>query len=80
MSLILTALNFSLPAVNLSLTCASSESDSPQEDIAGQGFFVPHGELQADVVQVSWLQAAVGEGVIPLRVHGASLHHRLVLG
>ncbi|TNN60870.1 hypothetical protein EYF80_028865 [Liparis tanakae] len=44
--------------------------DSSQEDVAGQSFFVPHGELQADVVEVSRLQAAVGEGVVPLRVHG----------
>lgn len=61
-------------------TCASSEADSSQEDIAGQGFFVPHSELQADVVEVSGLQAAVSEGMVPLRVHSASLHLCLVLG
>lgn len=60
-------------------TCASSEPHPSQEDVAGQGLFVPHGELQADVVEVSRLQAAVGEGVVPLRVDGASLHLCLVL-
>lgn len=61
-------------------TCASSKPDSSQEDIAGEGFFVPHSELQTDVVEVSGLQAAVGEGVVPLWVHSAPLHLRLVLG
>lgn len=81
MSHILTKSNQVLfPEVNLTHTCASSEPDSSQEDIAGQGFFVPHSELQADVVEVSRLQAAVGEGVVPLRVDSASLHNGLVLG
>lgn len=61
-------------------TCAGSEPHPSQEDVAGQGLFIPHGELQADVVEVAGLQAAVGEGVVPLRVDGASLHLRLVLG
>lgn len=62
------------------ITCAGPQPDSSQEDVAGQGLFVPDGELQADVVEVSLLQAAVSEGVVPVRVHRASLHHRLVLG
>lgn len=63
-----------------SSTCASSQPDSSQEDIAGQSLFVPHGELQADIVEVSGLQAAVGEGVVPLWVHSATLCCCLVLG
>lgn len=63
-----------------SLTCASSQPHPSQEDVAGHSFFVPHSQLQADVVEVSRLQAAVGEGVVPLWVHGVSLRHGLVLG
>lgn len=68
------------PSSERTRTCAGSETHPPEEDVAGQGLFVPHGELQADVVEVARLQAAVGEGVVPLRVDGASLHLRLVLG
>lgn len=68
------------PSSERTRTCAGSEPHPPEEDVAGQGLFVPHSELQADVVEVAGLQAAVGEGVVPLRVDGASLHLRLVLG
>lgn len=64
---------------SLAHTCTGPQPDSAQEDIAGQGLLVPHGELQAHIVEVSWLQTAVGESVIPMRVDRATLHRRLVL-
>ncbi|KAG9339480.1 hypothetical protein JZ751_023619, partial [Albula glossodonta] len=69
----------SCPSPSPIITDLVPEPDAPQEDIAGEGLLVPDGQLQADVVEVPRLQAAVGEGVVPPGVHALPHHRGLVL-
>lgn len=61
------------------VTGAHAQSDPSQEVIAGQRLPVPHGQLQADILQILGTHAFVDEGVIVVRVQSLLYHRGLPL-